>query len=104
MTSSELRSELNSFNSNIDGVIGEYNDALSSVTTVDNKINSIKGEDTNIYSSLIENNFNVSSGISKNIATLTSLKATVNAETEKEIERLYALEQAAKEQEEENEE
>lgn len=104
MTSSELRSELNSFNSKIDGVIGEYNSALSSVSTVDNRINSIKGEDTNIYSSLIDNNSNVSSGISKNISTLTGLKSKVNAETEKEIERLYALEQAAKEQEEENEE
>ena len=98
MTSNELRGYLNTFNTNIDKSISEYNEVSNSIGTISNNINSIKGSDGVMYNGILENTTNAQSQVTNIVSSLQSLKGSVNAKTSLEINRLALLEDEARRQ------
>ena len=101
MTSSELRDYLGTFNTNIDNAITEYSDVSSSISSIANNINTIKGSDGAMYNGIIDNTTNAQTQVQNIVSTLQSLKSSVNAKTSAEINRLALAEDAARRRREE---
>ncbi len=90
MTSQELKNDKQTFISNVDKFIEEYQDALSKVKSLDSTFSNC--EDTILKNEMLSNNKVLATNITNIINNVLSEKASIVARIDEEIKRLQEQE------------